>query len=301
VELYYFTNNRRFNSLLGKSKDFLPAADILSSKVYWTLYLPEDGRYHRFESDLDPTDEWAQAPPKDGNEISVVSKTEVGAEGQGFRQDEYQSSQQTMNRYKWFKNVGKAKELQKAGIPVKIQFPTTGVSFHFKKLMGKASWSPEVSFIYLGDNLIPTLFILTLLFSALLAWILFGILFKRKKDQPTVIAFLLMSACSILMMMVTGKWGYPFLILLLGPLAWAGKMIHQNRQKWQKKLTPERTRLFGTIFCLFFSVIALFVFKGLTILFWFLGGFLGVAVTLVLYYHDMQNIREEKQKRKMTP
>ncbi len=150
VEVVYLEKGSQLN-FMGELKLHLPKTDIPISSFYWSLYVPEDYSYFKFDGDVKKEDTSSSG-------ILGLLGAQRALQGRVRDASQYlaQSAQMATTQYEpyYLKSTAeieqKAAEVRTKGVlPIRISVPQQGHLLNFTKLIVTENESPWVSFRYI--------------------------------------------------------------------------------------------------------------------------------------------------------
>ena len=125
VEIVYLDHGKKMNNVWGKIGLNLPSTDIPISQSHWSVYLPYDYTYYKFDGDMKEVKTFARG----GYVMETASRMRSAADGIG---DQFSVGNTSMYEAK---SQQLTAPLEKGILPIKINIPQQGQNFQFSKLL----------------------------------------------------------------------------------------------------------------------------------------------------------------------
>ncbi|MGE0269508.1 MAG: hypothetical protein AB7S78_13745 [Candidatus Omnitrophota bacterium] len=125
VEIVYLDHGKKMNHIWGQLNLNLPSTDIPISQSYWSVYLPYDYTYYKFDGDMKEVKAYARG----GYVMETASRTRSSADSIG---DQFSAGNTSMYQAK---AQQLAAPMEKGILPIKINVPQQGQHFQFSKLL----------------------------------------------------------------------------------------------------------------------------------------------------------------------
>lgn len=138
VEIVYLDHGKKMNNIWGSINLNLPSTDIPISQSYWSVYLPYDYTYYKFDGDMKEVKAYAHG----GYVMEIASRTRSSADSIG---DQFSAGNTSMYQVK---AQQLAAPMEKGILPIKINIPQQGQNFQFSKLLVVDGESSKLSIKY---------------------------------------------------------------------------------------------------------------------------------------------------------